>query len=276
MRVPFFFRGELHVVSVTDAETEVVVVGQGIGPAFEGAGAGRVDDRLVVHLRTVGEAARLRAGVKIVFCVQAVETCPDNLERDEQVQQFPHQALGVLDHGTMDSQRHLPGEHLVAPEVLQPPDALHVAVGFFRIGRHPFQREDVEEDAEIIPEPVRGRESLVADLPEIQWPLYVRLRGMEGIDVVLPMLDEPVVVGPGHPQVDVIVPGDEPLVTHGAKHRPPGEIVADAVFLAEGIHVFQDSDQPGLDFFGCNSLSRHAYSPSRNTSRVRRMASFIG
>ena len=70
-------------------------MGQGIGPAFEDAETGRVDHGLVVHLRTVGETARFRAGVEIVFRVQAVESRPDGPERDERVQQLPSQALDV-------------------------------------------------------------------------------------------------------------------------------------------------------------------------------------
>ena len=40
-------------------------------------------------------------------------------------------------------------------------------------------------------------------------------------------------IGTGQHEVDVVVPGDEPVVPHGAEERPEGEHVLDPVGFAE-------------------------------------------
>jgi hypothetical protein len=53
------------------------------------------------------------------------------------------------------------------------------------------------------------------------------------------MFEEPLVVGPWHGDVGIIVPRDEPSVTHGTQHTSIGKIVRDAMFATHLIHSQQ-------------------------------------
>lgn len=69
-----------------------------------------------------------------------------------------------------------------------------------------------------------------------------------------------------HHHVDVVVPGDEPLVPDGSKERPKGEHVFDAVLPAEVVEVEELADDRGvvaLKFVVSEAGSGHAESSRR-------------
>ena len=48
------------------------------------------------------------------------------------------------------------------------------------------------------------------------------------------------VVGPGHEDVDVVVPGDEALVAHGTDEGAAAHPVAEVVFLTDLLEILED------------------------------------
>ena len=72
-----------------------------------------------------------------------------------------------------------------------------------------------------------------------------------------------VVIRPGHDDVDVVVPGDESLMTESPDQRPVSKGVRDAVLHAKGVDVLQDFQAEALDVFQ-RKLSNHAFSTTKS------------
>ena len=70
----------------------------------------------------------------------------------------------------------------------------------------------------------------------------------EGSPVAV-QLHEPFEIRPRHHDVDVVVPGNEAFVAHGSEKGPVGEGITQVVFAAESVHIREDAEQRGMDFF---------------------------
>ena len=185
--------------------------------------------------------------------VQGQEGMGDSSGEDAQVL-FPS---GLL------RKRKLPGETLVG---YQMPDQGDPFERLFpdSFVRNAVQGEDIDENA---PVPVAAflddDGARVVDLGEIQG-IIGGVAGPDGLEMVVPILfQEPVVVRPRHPYVDVVVPGDETLVPDCAQQGSEGQVIPGSVRFAPVVDIGEDVHHGGLHlgrsklfFHGLSSVQR--------------------
>ena len=80
----------------------------------------------------------------------------------------------------------------------------------------------------------------IVDLRKVKRIILVGPAGKHLVIGVVVFLGKPLVVGPGHPNVDVVVPGNVALVPHCAQQRTIGQIIPQPLLVAEALHVLQD------------------------------------
>ena len=121
--------------------------------------------------------------------------------------------------------------------------------------RDRVQRKNVDPEARVLllgidPGHQRPDEGFlrVAEPGEIQPTVVVGFRGIDLHALRLEFLDEPLVIRPEHHDVDVVVPGDEALVPHGAEERAISERIADVMLRAEAVQGLEKQEALRLDF----------------------------
>ena len=98
----------------------------------------------------------------------------------------------------------------------------------------------------------------IVDLGEVERIVLVGPGGEYLIVRVVVFLAEPLVVWAGHPNVNVIIPGDESFVTDGAQQRSVGQIIPEPFFFAEPLHILQDIHHMDAEFGGGNFSAAHS------------------
>ena len=122
------------------------------------------------------------------------------------------------------------------------------------VGRNGVEGQDVQADRHAIARVLRefGDEERIG---EAELGEHVRILG-QGSGVVEAiagphqrgsLIEEALVVGARHEQVDVVVPGDEALMADGADHRAPVDRIGDAEPTARGIHVVEHLHEELVD-----------------------------
>jgi hypothetical protein len=117
-------------------------------------------------------------------------------------------------------------------------------------GRLPVHRKYIYVEAEpVILPSFPGNGGRIVDLcKKVDEIRLVILRAVKTL-VPSPLVsgDETLEIGPGHKQVDIVIPRNESLVTNGANKSAVGEGITDAVLTAKGIHIFQNAGKRFLN-----------------------------
>ena len=114
---------------------------------------------------------------------------------------------------------------------------LHLGQESIIVVRRSVHREDIDPDASVVVHSglemdLRQRPLRVVDAAEIDQALLVLFRN-DSEPIRLERVAETLIIRPGHVDVDVVIPGDEPFVSGGADHRAIGKRVPDAFCCAE-------------------------------------------
>ena len=180
------------------------------------------------------------AGIVVVGRDVPVLRLQDFLQGYERMDDLPQEGHHALLEAGLAADLELAGEPLVRGHGPVEGDLLHHLDALLG-GVDAVQDEDVDKDAPVaVAAFFHTQGPDVVDLREIQRIILVGPAGQDLVVRVVIFLAEPLVVRAGHPDVDVVVPGNVSLVPDGAEQGTIGQIVPQPLLVAEALHVLQD------------------------------------
>ena len=259
-----FRRRRGHIVSEQHRQAAVILGRCQERPSLEREGNRFREDSLVKELglevRVIADMAAVGIGVLFhdpVFPEQ------QGVQGQERVSDSPGEDAQVLFPSGLLRKGEFPGETLVGHQV---PDQGDPFERLFPYGfvRNAVQGEDIDEYAPIPVSALLDDDgACVVDLGEIQG-IIGGVAGPDGLEMVVPILfQEPVVIRPRHPDVDVVVPGDEALMPDRPEQGSEGQVIPGSVLFTPGVDIGKDVHHGGLHlgrselfFHGLSSVQR--------------------